>query len=100
MKILVTGSKGFVGRNLVENLKNIRDGKNRTRPDLTITEIYEYDVDTEEILLDQYCRDCDFVFHLAGVNRPAETEEKARSEAYRKGNYCWMLLREIKTHVR
>ncbi|MCI9422072.1 MAG: SDR family oxidoreductase [Dorea sp.] len=86
MKILVTGSKGFVGRNLVENLKNIRDGKNRTRPDLTITEIYEYDVDTEEILLDQYCRDCDFVFHLAGVNRPKNISE------FMDGNYGFTSL--------
>ena len=87
MKILVTGSGGFVGKNLVENLKNIRDGKNRTRPALSITEIFEYDVNTEESVLEEACEKCDFVFHLAGVNRPAETEEKARSEAYRKGNY-------------
>ena len=56
MKILVTGAKGFVGRNLVENLKNIRDGKNRTRPDLTIDEIYEFDIDTDPDLLQDYCR--------------------------------------------
>ena len=87
MKVLVTGSKGFVGQNLVENLKNIRDGKNRTRPDLKITVIYEFDLDTEEAQLERYCRECEFVFHLAGVNRPKETEEKARAEAYQKGNF-------------
>lgn len=75
MKILITGAKGFVGRNLAENLKNIRDGKNRTRPDLTITEIYEYDVDSEEALLQEACAKCDFVFHLAGVNRPKNKSE-------------------------
>lgn len=74
MKILITGAKGFVGRNLVENLKNIRDGKNRTR-DILIEEIYEYDVDTEESLLEEYCKQADFVFHLAGVNRPKNQEE-------------------------
>jgi UDP-2-acetamido-2,6-beta-L-arabino-hexul-4-ose reductase len=75
MKILVTGSAGFVGRNLIESLRNIRDGKDRTRPNLDITDIYEYDVHTEESLLDAYCRDCDFVFNLAGVNRPKNQEE-------------------------
>lgn len=81
MKILVTGSNGFVGRNMVENLKNIRDGKNHTRPKLTVTDIYEYDVDTDKALLEVYCRDCDFVFNLAGVNRPKETAE------FMDGNY-------------
>lgn len=78
MKILVTGSAGFVGKNLIENLKNIRDRKNRTRPDLNITDIYEYDINTEESLLDDYCRECDFVFHFAGVNRPKKQEEFMR----------------------
>ena len=55
MKILVTGAKGFVGRNLCENLKNLRDGKNRTRPALTVDEIYEYDIDTDPVLLEEYC---------------------------------------------
>lgn len=81
MKILVTGSAGFVGRNLTENLKNIRDGKNGTRPGLSITDIYEYDVRTEESMLDTYCKDCDFVFHLAGVNRPKDQDE------YMRGNF-------------
>lgn len=81
MKILVTGSKGFVGKNLIENLKNIKGGKNRTRPSLSISEIYEYDVDTEQALLDEYCRKCDFVFNLAGVNRPKDNAE------FMEGNY-------------
>ena len=65
MKILVTGAKGFVGQNLVASLKNIKDGKDRTR-NIIIDEIYEYDIDSDESLLDIYCRDCDFVFNLAG----------------------------------
>ena len=75
MKILVTGAKGFVGKNLCANLYNIRDGKDRTRPDLKIDEIFEYDIDTEPSLLDEYCQKTDFVFNLAGVNRPKETSE-------------------------
>ena len=75
MNILITGAKGFVGRNLVENLKTIRDGKNRTRPNLTIDEIYEYDLDTDPALLPQFCQKADFVFNLAGVNRPQNQEE-------------------------
>lgn len=75
MKILVTGAKGFVGRNLVENLKNIRDGKNRTRPELHIDEIYEYGRDNSPEELDTFCRDCDFVFNLAGVNRPKDAKD-------------------------
>lgn len=75
MKILVTGAKGFVGRNLCATLKNIRDGKDRTRPDLKIEEIYEYDVDSKPELLETACRDADFVFNLAGVNRPQSREE-------------------------
>ncbi len=75
MNILITGSAGFVGRNLVENLKNIRDGKNRTRPGLKIGEIYEYDIDSNESMLNEYCSSCDFVFNLAGVNRPKDQSE-------------------------
>ncbi len=74
MNILITGAKGFVGRNLTENLKTIRDGKNRTRQ-LTIDEIYEYDIDTAPALLKDYCAKADFVFNLAGVNRPQNQEE-------------------------
>ena len=74
MNILITGAKGFVGRNLTENLKTIRDGKNRTR-DLQIGQIYEYDIDTDPALLKEYCQNADFVFNLAGVNRPQNQEE-------------------------
>ncbi|MBR0277404.1 MAG: capsular polysaccharide biosynthesis protein CapF [Clostridia bacterium] len=75
MKVLITGAKGFVGRNLTEALKCIRDGKDKTReiaPDLTI---YEYDIDTPRENLESYCKDADFIFHLAGVNRPKDTKE-------------------------
>lgn len=75
MNILVTGAKGFVGKNLCASLKNIRDGKDRTRPDLIVNEIYEYDIDTNPMFLDEYCEKADFVFNLAGVNRPQNTEE-------------------------
>ena len=74
MRVLITGAKGFVGKNLVENLKNIKDGKNRTR-NLIIEEILEYDIDTEDFLLEEYCAKADFVFNLAGVNRPKEQRE-------------------------
>ena len=74
MKILITGAKGFVGKNLVENLKNIKDGKNRTR-DLKIDEIFEYDINTDVNLLDRFCKEADFVFNLAGVNRPKDQSE-------------------------
>ena len=75
MKILVTGAKGFVGKNLCESLKNIKNGKDRTRPNLTIEEIFEYDIDGTEMQLENYCKQADFVFHLAGVNRPKTQEE-------------------------
>ncbi len=75
MKILVTGAKGFVGKNLVAQLKNIKDGKARCYGNLTIDEIYEYDIDNTIEELDCFCRDCDFVFNLAGVNRPQNQEE-------------------------
>ena len=75
MKILVTGAKGFVGKNLCATLYNIRDGKDRTRPDLKIEEVFEYDIDTDPALLDDFCKEADFVFNLAGVNRPKETAE-------------------------
>ncbi len=75
MNILVTGAKGMVGTALVANLKNIRDGKNRTRPNLHIGEIYEYDLDSTPAQLAEYCRKADFVFNLAGVNRPENPED-------------------------
>ena len=94
MKILVTGANGFVGRNLVENLKNIRDGKNRTRPGLLIEEVFEYDLASTVDELDTYCREADFVFNLAGVNRPKDPEE------FRKGNFGFAstLLDTLKKH--
>ena len=75
MKILVTGARGFVGRNLVENLKAVRDGKNRTRPGLAIDTIYEYGRENSPEDLPRFCAVCDFVFHLAGVNRPKDPKE-------------------------
>ncbi|MCR5665011.1 MAG: NAD-dependent epimerase/dehydratase family protein [Oscillospiraceae bacterium] len=75
MNVLITGSGGFVGRNLIENLKNIRDGKNRTRPGLHIENIYEYSRASTPADLARTCADCDFVFHLAGVNRPKDAAE-------------------------
>lgn len=75
MKILVTGAKGFVGKNLCWALKNIKDGKDRRYPGLTIEDIYEYDIDTAPALLDTFCKDAGFVFNLAGVNRPQNQEE-------------------------
>lgn len=94
MNILVTGAKGFVGRNLCENLKNLRDGKNRTRPNLRIDEIYEYDVDSTPEELDAYCARADFVFHLAGVNRPKDPAE------FRAGNcgFASVVLDTLKKH--
>lgn len=75
MNILITGARGFVGRNLVENLKAVRDGKNRTRPGLVIDTIYEYGRENSPEDLARFCADCDFVFHLAGVNRPKDPKE-------------------------
>lgn len=75
MNILVTGAKGMVGTALVNNLKNIRDHKNRTRPNLHIEDIYEYDLDSAQEELEEYCQKADFVFNLAGVNRPENPEE-------------------------
>ena len=81
MNILVTGARGMVGTALVNNLKNIRDGKNKTRPNLHIEEIYEYEVSSTREELEEYCRKADFVFNLAGVNRPENPED------FMKGNF-------------
>lgn len=75
MKILVTGAKGFVGRNLCANLRNIQEGKDRRFPELSIEAVYEYDLDSTPEELDAWCKEADFVFNLAGVNRPKETSE-------------------------
>ena len=94
MKILITGAKGFVGKNLVCNLRNIMEGKNRTRPGIAIEAIYEYDIDTDPELLDEYCAQADFVFNLAGVNRPKENSE------FMEGNFGFAstLLDTLKKH--
>jgi UDP-2-acetamido-2,6-beta-L-arabino-hexul-4-ose reductase len=94
MNILVTGAKGFVGRNLVAALKNIRDGKDRTHPDLVIGEIFEYDIDSKLNELDEYCASADFVFNLAGVNRPKDNSE------FMAGNFGFAsnLLDTLKRH--
>lgn len=81
MKILVTGAKGFVGKNLVAELKNIKDGKAKNYNLTNDITIYEFDIDTPADLLDGFCRDCDFVFNLAGVNRPENPDE------FMKGNF-------------
>ena len=94
MNILVTGAAGFVGRNLIENLKNIKEGKNRTRPDILIDEIFEYDKANTLEELDDFCSRCDFVFHLAGVNRPKDPKE------FQEGNFGFssVLLDILKKH--
>lgn len=94
MNILVTGAAGFVGKNLVENLKNIRDGKNTTRPYIQIEHIYEYDLNNSLEDLDAFCSDCDFVFNLAGVNRPQNPKE------FQEGNFDFAstLLVLLKKH--
>ncbi|MBR4099784.1 MAG: capsular polysaccharide biosynthesis protein CapF [Clostridia bacterium] len=93
MNILVTGAKGFVGKNLVAALNNIKSGKDRTR-NIEITKVFEYDIDTDIALLDEYCAECDFVFHLAGVNRPKEQSE------FMEGNFGFTseLLNTLKKH--
>ena len=94
MNILITGAAGFVGRNLVENLKNIRDGKNRSRPNIEIEQIYEYDISSTPEELDEYCSKADFIFNLAGVNRPKNQEE------FKEGNFGFasVLLDRLKKH--
>ena len=94
MNILVTGAKGFVGRNLVAALESIRDGKDRTHPGLVIGEIFEYDIDSKLSELDEYCASADFVFNLAGVNRPKDNSE------FMAGNFGFAsnLLDTLKRH--
>lgn len=94
MKVLVTGAKGFVGRNLCAELRNIRDGKERSYGDLKIDEIFEFDVETDTKLLNEYCQKADFVFNLAGVNRPKEQSE------FMSGNFGFaeILLHTLKIH--
>lgn len=102
MNILITGAKGFVGKNLCEALKNIRDKKDRTRPELLIGEIFEYDVDSNGFELEEYLEKCDFVFNLAGVNRPENPKdfimgnvdflEKLLNGLKEKGNVCPVML--------
>lgn len=94
MNVLVTGARGFVGKNLCAALKNLRDGKDRTRPNITVNEVFEYDIDTDPALLDAYCQKADFVFNLAGVNRPQDSAE------YMQGNFGFLsvLLETLKKH--
>ena len=94
MKILITGAKGFVGKNLTETLKNIKDGKDRTHPEIAVDELYLYDIDSDPVLLDEYCQNADFVFNLAGVNRPQNPEE------FMEGNFGFAsaLLDTLKKH--
>ena len=94
MKILVTGAKGFVGRNLCANLRNIQEGKDRRFPELNIEEVFEYDLDSAPEQLDEYCKNADFVFNLAGVNRPQNQEE------FMQGNFGFAstLLDTLKKH--
>ena len=94
MKILVTGAKGFVGQNLCAQLKNIRDGKAKCYGEVAVEEIFEYDIDSTAEELDAYCRDADFVFNLAGVNRPQNTEE------FMEGNFGFAstLLETLEKH--
>ncbi len=93
MNILVTGACGFVGKNLCAALECLRDGRDKTRPELSVGEIYRYDIDTPEELLDEYCKKADFVFNLAGVNRPENPED------FMKGNFSFAsrLLDTLKT---
>ena len=94
MRILVTGAKGFVGKNLCAQLNNIKEGKDKTHPGLSVEAVYEYDIDNTIDELDGFCRDCDFVFNLAGVNRPQNQEE------FMQGNFGFAstLLDTLRKH--
>lgn len=94
MRILVTGAKGFVGRNLCAQLNNIKDGKARCYGDIVVDEVYEYDIDSTTVQLDEWCRKCDFVFNLAGVNRPKDPKE------FMEGNFGFatVLLNTLKKY--
>ena len=94
MNILITGAKGFVGKNLTAALQNVKDGKDRTHPGLEIGELYHYDIDSPKELLDEACKNADFVFNLAGVNRPQNPEE------FMQGNFGFAstLLDTLKKH--
>ena len=94
MKILITGAQGFVGKNLAAALKNIKEGKDRTHPDIAINEVYLYDIDSDKKLLEEACEKADFVFNLAGVNRPENPEE------FMAGNFGFAstLLETLKKH--
>ncbi len=94
MNILVTGARGFVGKNLVASLKNIKDGKDKTFPIISELNIFEYNADTDPALLDEYCGAADFVFNLAGVNRPKDQGE------FMSGNFGFAstLLDTLKKH--
>ena len=81
MNVLITGAGGFVGKNLTEALRAVADGRDRTHPELAIGELYLYDLDTDPALLDTYCERADFVFHLAGVNRPKDPPNLWRATA-------------------
>ncbi len=100
MKILVTGAKGFIGKNLCANFKNVKDLKDRTR-DVVIDDVFEYDIDCDPSVLDRYCSECDFVFDLAGVNRPKDAKEFDVNHSFlgelldllkKHGNHCPVML--------